>query len=141
MNFSVKRISNDDWKAMSQDAHLVSFGEIRPPTLDRSDYALVVLDLQGAIAGYVTCIEMDSETVYWQHGGAMPEYKDTIYSIQGYTRFVAWCCERYQRVNTRIENTNTVMLKMAMKLGFRITGVHNFKNKIFVELNLEFGGK
>ena len=52
--------------------------------------------------------------------------------------FVEWCKPRYKRITTLIENKNTVMLKMAMKVGFRVIGVRNFQGSILLEHLLEF---
>jgi len=140
VNFYLKKIDGQDWRAMSKPAHQITFGEIRDPDIDRIDFSLITVDDKGEIAGYVTCIEMDRETVYWQHGGAMPEYKGSIYNLKGYTLGINWCREQYKRISTKIENTNTVMLKFALKQGFTIVGTHTFKNKIYVDLLNEFGG-
>jgi RimJ/RimL family protein N-acetyltransferase len=140
VSFYIKKVSQQDWNMLSKDAHMISFGVIRDPSLDRISFALIAVDNQGEVSGYVTCVEMDSETLYWQHGGAMPEYAGTIYTIKGYSQFINWSREHYKRVSTKIENTNSAMLKLAMKLGFKIVGTHTFKNKVYVDLLNEFGG-
>lgn len=140
MSFYIKRVEPQDWNMLSRDAHMVSFGVARDPSLDRLSFALIAVDNQGEVSGYVTCIEMDRETLYWQHGGAMPEYEKSIHTIKGYSQFINWSREHYKRVSTKIENTNTAMLKLAMKLGFMVVGTHTFKNKIYIDLLNEFGG-
>jgi hypothetical protein len=72
VSFYIKKVSQQDWNMLSKDAHMISFGVIRDPSLDRISFALIAVDNQGEVSGYVTCVEMDSETLYWQHGGAMP---------------------------------------------------------------------
>jgi RimJ/RimL family protein N-acetyltransferase len=134
VSFYVKKISSEDWQLMSESAHVIAFGEKRESKMDRVDFGLIAIDNKGEVSGYVTCIEMDQETIYWQHGGAMPEYKGSIHTIQGYTLFVNWCHEHYRRITTKIENTNTAMLKLAMKLGFTITGTEVFKGKLLVQM-------
>lgn len=48
-----------------------------------------------------------------------------------------FCEKDYKRITTYIENKNTPMLKFAMKIGFRITGIRNYKNEILLEHLLE----
>lgn len=137
MNISVRLLAQHEWKQLHDDAFKAVFGEHRPGELDRADFTLLVLDDNGDASGYVSCIEMDSETVYWQHGGATPQYQKTIYAIQGYRKLIEWCRTDYRRITTRIENTNLAMLKMALHIGFIIQGTYNHKGQVFLELCLE----
>jgi len=133
----VKQIHKNDWKVFSERAHLACFNESKDSSMDRIDFALIVED--GArMMGYLTCREHDSETLYWQYGGSFPGTRESSLTFVGYQAFVAWCKERYKRITTVIENENIVMLKMAMKVGFRIVGVRNFKGHVLLELVLEF---
>lgn len=136
--FRIEKVSPEDWKHLAGSAHVLSFGERRDSNLDRVSFALLAVDELEKPAGYVTCIEMDKETLYWQYGGAFPDYLGTIHSLSGYKKFVGFCSEMYKRVTTKIENNNLVMLKFAMKLGFKIVGVENFNGKILVNLTNEF---
>lgn len=139
MNWKVRKISFEDWIShLAEGSHLLAFGEKRPTSLERIDYALILVDDKNEIAAFITCKEMDSETVYWQYGGAMPQYKETIYSVKGYELLLNWARDHYNRIHTRIENRNLPMLRMALKLGFLVTGTMTFKNKIYLELANEF---
>lgn len=138
MSFRVIAVEPQEWEKMSAEAHLLAFKERRPRDMDRVDFALLALDECDKPSGYISCIEMDKETLYWQHGGAMPHIKDTVLSYKGYCDFVKWGQQHFKRITTRIENTNLVMLKMALKVGFLIRGTYTHNGKIFVELCLEF---
>ena len=134
----VDLITKETWKEhFSANAHKIAFAEIKDPEIDRIDFALIVADDDKAM-GYLTCREFDADTIYWQFGGAFPGTKDTSLSWRGYQAFVEWCRPRYKRITTLIENTNLVMLKMAMKVGFRVCGVRVFKGDILLEHVLEF---
>lgn len=141
MSFKVVSVETREWAKLSAEAHLVVFGEQRKSDLDRIDFVLLALDDIGTPSGYITCIEMDSETLYWQHGGALPNTKDSLLAFRGYEKFVEWGRGQYKRITTRIENTNLAMLKMALRVGFLIQGTWTFKNQIYVELCLEFKGE
>ncbi len=136
MTYSVERLESDKWIQDSELAHRLSFDAHRSKDLERIDFALVTMK-DSKPHGYVTCIEMDSETVYWQIGGAFPNAKGTGAVVPCYIAMVDWCLERYRRITTRIENTNVAMLRLAMKVGFLIVGTWNFKGKIYLELLLE----
>jgi hypothetical protein len=134
------RIDPAGWSGMGSNAHTAVFGEYRPLELDRIDFALLVLDEHGFAAGYVTCQEKDSETVYWQYGGSLPNYKGTIFSYIGYKELIKFCKDHYKRIETRIENKNKTMLGIANRAGFLVQGTYHFKDKLFDELCLEFEG-
>lgn len=133
----VERFSRAEWREFSENAHFVCFGKHKPAEWDRIDFALLVVDEEKPM-GYVTCREIDAETLYWQFGGAFPGTRDTHRSFRGYQAFVDYCKPKYKRISTLIENDNLVMLKMAMKVGYRIIGVRSFKGSILLEHLLEF---
>jgi len=138
MNYHVKQMDKQSWAGLSEYAHSVCFEEVKPTENDRIDYALVCYDDDSKPMSYVTCREFDSETVYWQFGGAFPETKGTIKSYKSYMAMTAWTSERYKRITTLIENDNIVMLKFAMKIGYKIIGTRNFKGSVLLEHLLEF---
>ncbi len=135
----INRIEKDDWiKQEGWAAHASAFGTSRPDSLERFDYALVSMKGDKP-TGYVTCIEMDSETLYWQIGGAFSSAQKSTVVVPCYKAMIDWCADKYQRITTRIENDNISMLHLAQKMGFRVVGTWNFKNKIYLELLLEKG--
>lgn len=133
----VKRYEKEEWKKISESAHIICFSETRPIGFDRIDFALLVVTDGNVPAGYITCRETDSETVYWQFGGAFPSIKGTIMSFRAYEAFVEWTKSKYRRIYTLIENTNIAMLRMAQKVGFLIIGIKNFHGSIYLEHLLE----
>lgn len=137
MNIEIERIEKDDWKKLSEKAHLIVFSEHKPADLDRIDFALVA-KVGTKLLGYVTCREMDGKSIYWQHGGAFPGTRNSSVSLACYLRLVWWTKQHYDRVSTYIENTNVVYLKMAMKVGFRIVGIKTFNGHIYLEHAMEF---
>lgn len=135
----VVKISGDDWKKWSEQAHAVVFHEKADASEDRIDFTLVVeLEESARMLGYITCREHDSKTVYWQYGGAFPGTKDTAMSYYAYKKMVEWCGRHYDRITTVVENTNYPMLKMHLKTGFLIAGFRVFKGKGYAELVKEF---
>jgi hypothetical protein len=130
----VDKIDAATWtRTFSENAHRIAFGKLKPHQWDRLDFALVVASGDTPM-GYLTCREMDHETIYWQFGGAFPGTKDTVMTWQGYQAFVSWCAlQKYKRITTYIENSNVPMLKMAMKVGFRIHGVRSYQGAILLE--------
>lgn len=139
MKFKVLKIESDKWKELSEKAHLIAFNEKKPSDWDRIDFALLAVSDEDIPLAYMTCREFSHDTIYWQYGGAFPPVKDTIHSFKIYSAFKDWHSSKYKRAVTYIENTNSVMLKMAMKIGFKITGIRNYNNEILLEHLLEFG--
>jgi hypothetical protein len=133
----IKKLNKEQWNELSEKAHSICFNEHKPSEWDRIDFALVG-DNFGIPMGYITCRETDAKTLYWQFGGAFPSSKETVWCFHTYQKFVDFCRSDYERITTLIENTNTVMLKMAMKVGFRIVGIRYFKGSVLLEHLLEF---
>ena len=135
----VVEIQKDDWMLLSEKAHLIVFNEAKMAATDRIDFALVTENSRGELMNYVTCRELDSESLYWQYGGSFPGTKGSILSLRAVQALLEYCKSAgYARVGFFVENTNSAMLKMAMKCGFLITGVRNFKGIILLEHYLEF---
>lgn len=135
----VDKLYPDEWKLLSESAHLAVFDETRSADLDRITFALIAKK-DNVPAAYVTVRETDAETVYWQFGGSFHGTRGTTRTMQAYLSFIQWTKERYKRITTLVENTNISYLRLAMACGFLITGIKNFKNNILVELTLEFEG-
>lgn len=140
MKVWVEKLTKEQWKPMSENAHTIVFGTRKPESMDRIDFALIVRNEEG-LMGYLTCREHDAETLYWQYGGAFPGTRGSSLTFLGYQQFVVWCKERYKRITTLVENDNIAMLKMAMKVGYRVVGVRTVvsdKTHILLEHVLEF---
>lgn len=136
----IEKLSPEQWKTFSENAHAIAFGKNKPQEQERITYALLCLDPERhkLPLGYLTAIEMDKDTVYWQFGGVFPNVKGTVRSFIGYTKFCEWASRRYKRVITYVENTNTDMLRLALKAGFFVMGVKYSQGSILVQLTLEF---
>jgi RimJ/RimL family protein N-acetyltransferase len=136
MKYSFQKVTADEWAVLADSAHLVVFETKERSKLDRIDFALLIL-ADDELGGYFTCKEMDSETLYIQYGGVFPQFQKTIHAMHGYKLFIKWAKEHYKRLSTKIENKNLAMIKMALQVGFLITGVNVFKEKILLELSME----
>lgn len=134
----VRMMTPRQWESLSEDAFKVVFGEWRPSSKDRIDYALIAEHASHGIFGYVTCRDHDEDTVYWQFGGAFPNAAKKKLAVDGYRAFIRWTMERYDRIYTFIENNNVTMLKLAMHHGFKVVGVRNYEGKILLEHVLDF---
>lgn len=118
----VERVEKEEWGKIAEDAHLTCFGEFRPNDFNRFNYALAVFD-EDKIFAYATIIEMDADTCHMQHGGAFPHGRKSIYSYGAYEKMISYLREKYKFATTHILNTNTPMLRFAMKAGFVVVGV------------------
>lgn len=136
---SIIQLTPREWSQYSEAAHKIAFAEVKPACWDRIDFALLAVDDENPL-GYMTCREHAEGVLYWQYGGAFPGTLGTLFSWRCYQAFIEHCGKKYKQIHTQIENTNAVMLKMAMKAGFRVMGVRNFKNSILLEHWLEFNG-
>ena len=135
----IERLDPQEWSEISERMNFEIFGEYTPKDKERIDYALLY-GVGKEPRGFVTCRELDAETVYWQFGGLLPEYRGTLEGARGQLEFIEYARERYKRVSLRIENENVHYLTMVLKLGFRIVGTLAFGSTVLVQLVLEFGG-
>lgn len=127
-------LSPEDWAELSEAAHLVAFDRRRPCGTDRIDYAAVAEDSDGTPVGYITVHEVDAETTYWQFGGSFPGSRGTAKVVRAYEAFLDWTKRAgYRHVFTLIDNMNTPMLRLAMKVGFRIMGAKLHDGRVLVE--------
>lgn len=135
----IDRFTRHEWKEYSEEAHKACFGTFKPRDWDRYDFALAART-ETTVMGYVTCREMDSDTLYWQFGGSFPGVRTPQGSLRAFQGLLDWVKAKYKRLTFLVENDNCAMLKMAMLHGFRIVGIRNFKGSILLEHLLEFEG-
>ncbi len=135
---NVLRYTTQEWQLVAEVMHLSVFNEHRPKELNRIDFALVAWNGDVPV-GYITCMEYDSKSVYIGFGGIMAQHRNSFKSLAAYKMGLDYLKDRYSRVNTLIENDNFVMLKMAMTVGFRITGIRYFNGSIMLENSIEWG--
>lgn len=132
------KISPEDWKVLSEKAHLIVFNEKKPSDFDRIDFTLMVESFLGVPMQYVTCQELDASSLYWQYGGSFPSTKGTVHSLRAFQLLLRWAKEqRYERVGFRVENDNYAMLKLAMKCGFKVIGIRVFGKHTLLEHMVE----
>jgi hypothetical protein len=137
----VHALRPDEWAEVSESTHLVAFNEKRDPSLNRVDFALMATDGDDPVA-YMTCYEHDAETVYIQHGGKLPDAGGSVKAFKAYMQMLGRLNEMgFKFGQTMIENTNTAMLRIAMKAGWLISGIRFFDGKILVEHAIQFKNK
>jgi hypothetical protein len=133
--YGVNRLSQEEWKDVSEKVHLVTFGEDRGG-IDRVDYALLCT-WNETVGGFFTIKEMDADTVYIQHGGAFPNFAKSIYVVGGFAAVLAKLKEQYKHIKMKVLNTNYPMIKLALSQNFLIIGCALVKDKLYLEMNLE----
>lgn len=139
---AVKRIPKEAWALLSEQAHAVVFGERKPASWDAIDYALVTEDATETLRAYVTCRKLSPDAVYIQYGGAFPTIKRTQAVVGDFLAILQRLAnDGVKSVGFLVENTNFPMLKLAMAVGFFISGVRFFEGSILVEHYLKLGGE
>jgi hypothetical protein len=133
----VEKVSYLEWNKLAENAHKIAFQEVRPSWMNTFDFALVCFD-EDQIMAYATVIEMDKQTAYMQHGGAMPNVKGTTKTLKTYRAIIDNLKANYKRITTRIENKNVPMLKLAMHEGLLINGCDCYPNEVFLHLKWGF---
>lgn len=130
----ITKVDKDMWAEVSGTFHEAVFGDKFDDGQERVDFGLLASTHADKLIGYATCREEDSRVVYMQYGGALPEARQTTNVWYAYNQLVKYLAERYPTITTRIENTNKPMIRMAMRVGFLITGVRMWDGKVLLEL-------
>ncbi len=126
---------------MAPDAHVISFACRRPGDMDRISFALIGGE-EKTPHYFVTVRELDSESVYIQHGGLFPLIKGQGKGSACFSEIVAWLWGRgYKRINFLTENTNTPMIKLGLNNSFKVVGMRVFEKELLLEMLLERGEK
>lgn len=133
----ISRVDRELWKTMSENAHVVVFCEKRPSEMDRIDFVLIQGE-EGTPQSFATVRELDSESVYLQHGGCFPGTKGKAMAAEHLRRFCTHLfAEGYKRICFLVENTNVPMVKIALQNAFLVTGLRVFKTQIMLEMSCE----
>lgn len=139
MALRVDEIQAAAWALFSRNAHMAVFAYEKPATVDRIDYALLVVDTEkDTPVAYVTVRELDHESVYWQFGGGFKWAQKSILMARAYDKLLEHQSRKSKRMVTRIENTNAPMLKLALSRGLQIYGVRAHHDHVLVELEKEW---
>lgn len=134
----VLRIEKDDWKTYSESAFTAVFGKLKSSDTERIDYAFLVIEEDKPLV-YVTVIELDSETAYWQFGGIFPWGQGKKWGLELLRTLLFEQAKYTKRVGFRVENTNYPMLKLALNERFQIIGSRFYNGSVLVEFIKELG--
>lgn len=132
-------LGKEDWAQLAQDAHKAIFGENKPASQERIDFALLCVDqVTDDVLTYVTCKELSADVLYWSYGGAFPPASGSVTAWLCYKAATAKSFEKgYKTIFTLIENTNKPMLKFAAKMGYKIVGLRHVDGATMLEHVLE----
>jgi hypothetical protein len=129
-------LTKDQWKAYSDTAHSLCFDETGFSEIETIDYALLVVKDEVPLM-YATIRQHDAVTAYMSRGGAFPSVKGTALSYKAFEMILDYLKAVSVTITLRTLNTNSPMLKFAMKAGFVIEGISYSKKQIFLEHILE----
>ena len=130
-------LSLTEWKEVAVNCHRLAFKEERPADLITCDYAVVVTSDTDQIMGFATIIEITKTSAYMQHGAVLPETQGTIKTARLYHLILAFLKEQYERLTTRILNTNKAMLKLSLSADLIVHGIDCMGGETFLNLMWE----
>jgi len=128
-NTSGQVVAADEFSLVSEQLFQVVFGSNRPKAAERVDFA-VLLSWQGKLAGFVSCYEHQAGELYLQYGGALPNFRNTPAVLRSYQCVLSFLLDHYAALLTRIENSNTAMLKLALHCGWMVIGLRVASNGV-----------
>jgi hypothetical protein len=134
-------IPRDKWEAFRENAHKSVFKENCPSGQKLVDFAVLAVETEtDTPLTYVTCKELDDETVYWSYGGAFPETIGTTKTWSAYKVMTKKMADMgYRKILKRVKNTNHTMMKFALRMGYTVIGIRHIEDSTMVELMMEVG--
>lgn len=103
----------------------------------RIDFALVAFN-EGNVIAFAQLFELNAESVYIGSGGSIREHRGSFNILGFFTEGLSILSCKYKRALMTVKNTNTPMIKMALKTGFLINGTRNVNGETYLEMLLEF---
>ena len=134
----LRRASLEDFNKIAEQAHLITFDEYRPNTINTYDFALLAEDDAGIPLGYIACFEFDKESVWVLHGGVFPNTRKSMRAAQVFHKAMNYLRENYKRVKLDTRNDNIAMIKLAYSAGFKIMGVEQQHSGLYLAMGVEF---
>jgi hypothetical protein len=121
----IVKLSPAEWNEISEDTMRFSFSEKGwDKNLNRVSYAILAQDKETKIPyGFATIIEMDAQSAHIQSGGTFPSTHGLATAGRGFLKIIEFLRHRYFSVQMNVRNTNTSMLKLALKAGFVTKGI------------------
>jgi hypothetical protein len=138
LKLTLKILTPSEWAEIAEVARLKSFGDFRPASFDRIDFAMLLLDDQNRPVGYANGSALTADTWHMKYVAAFHRdvgihvMGDFDPIVHGHLRALG-----FRRVLTHISPENLPALRFTMKLGYRICGYANFANEPLVELTLD----
>lgn len=125
----------EEFALVSEELFRLVFGSARAKDLERVDFAVLV-EAHGKLAAFVSCYEHQAGELYIQYGGALPDFQRSPRVLRGYRFLLRFLLAHYPALMTRIENSNSAMLRLALSCGWLIVGLRMSSNrKLLVELS------
>ena len=133
----IMELNPSEWKEFSFHAHKTVFKELRTNETDRVDFALVVGN--GSVPEtYCTCLELDKDSVYLQHGGSFPGTQGNGKTVKNFMSMHEYLWEKgFKRISFIAENNNVPMIKIGLKTNFKIIGTRHIDGSTMVEFMKE----
>lgn len=137
MSLSLLKLTPEEWRMSARDAHVAAFDEMPPEGYDNIDAALLVINtIVDKPIVYITVKDLGGGEVYLKHGGAFDLAKNSTWAFSAYRLAIAHLSESYNKMSTLVHNTNIKYLKMALSVGFKVTGMKVVEGNTLLELTM-----
>ena len=138
MSLSLLKLTPSEWSASAANAHIAAFDEKPPVGFDNIDAALLIVNtiIDKPIV-YITVKDLGNGEIYLKHGGAFDLAKNSTWVFSAYRLAIAHLSESYNKLSTLVHNTNVRYLKMALSVGFKVTGMKVIEGNLLLELTME----
>lgn len=130
---SLHRLTQQEWKEISQNAMRVSFAVNREPTEEDCDNAFLLTDENETPMAFATLKKRRGNVAYLAFGGVFPVYQGKNIATE-YLDALLGFLSMYKAIVVRIQVSNIIMLRLALKYDFIPTGFFTEDTLHFLEL-------
>lgn len=133
---SARAITKKEWDVFGETLHQSVFNWFRSRDDDKCDYAIII-EKDSHVAGFITVRELGVKRAHLLFGGVIPSFRGTLNTVLTYSTILDNLAKCYDTCTTCIENTNNDMLRISLKLGYKIIGIKTIDGCSFVELEMD----
>ena len=130
----VVKLPKEEFDLIVKDVHTAVFADTLDVNYFRYDFAMATIHKEKLIS-YVLCTERSNEVIELSFGGTVPDERG-FKSVESFHMFLRELSHEYSHAVFQVRNDNLPMLKLALHMGFIISGVNNnVYGKTFVVFN------
>ena len=124
--------SKEKFKPLEKQAYELVFKHNFDHASKRADKFLVMFDDDDKMVGFVSYFEINEWGCYIVSGGMLESCRG--FATYSYFKAIMDKLKKYSHIQFETSNKNEAMIKLGMKLGFRIVGTIAYQHDIYLTM-------